>query len=40
MASDAQEIPPTKRNKRKAQPLYNYYREKIQSTEETAEEDK
>ena len=40
MASNSQEIPTTKRNKRKAMTLENYYKEKIQSTEETGEEDK
>ena len=40
MASDSQEIPTTKRNKRKVLTLGNYYKEKIQSTEETGEENK
>ena len=40
MARDSQEIPTTKRNKRKALTLENYYKEKIQSTEEAGEEDK
>ena len=40
MASNAQEIPTTKRNKRKVLTLENYYKEKIQSSEETGEEDK
>ena len=40
MASNAQEIPTTKRNKRKVLTLDNYYRRKTQSTEETGEKDK
>ena len=40
IASNSQEIPTTKRNKRKVLTLENYYKEKIQSTEETGEEDK
>ena len=38
MASYSQEIPTTKRNRRKLLTLENYYKEKIQSTEETGEE--
>ena len=38
MSRDAQEIPTTKRNKRKVLTLDNYYKEKIQSTKETGQE--
>ena len=40
MASNSQKTPTTKRNKIKALTLENFYKEKIQSTEETGEEDK
>ena len=40
MASDSQKNPTTKRNKKKALTLENFYKEKTQSTEETGEEGK
>ena len=40
MASDSQKTPTTKRNKKKSLNLENFYKEKIQSMEETGEEDK
>ena len=40
MASDSQKTPTTKRNKKKALTLENFYKEKTQSTEETGEEGK
>ena len=40
MASNSQKTPTTKRNKKKALTLENFYKEKIQSTEETGEEGK
>lgn len=40
MASNSQKPPTTKRNKRKALTLKNFYKETIQSMEETGEEDK
>ena len=40
MASNSQKTPTTKRNKKKALILENFFKEKIQSTEETEEEDK
>ena len=40
MASNSQKTPNIKRNEKKSLTLENLYKEKIQSTEETGEEDK
>ena len=40
MASDSLKTPTTKRKKKKALTLENFYKEKVQSMEETGEEDK
>ena len=40
MASNSQKTPTTKRKEQKALTLENFYKEKIQSTEETGDESK